>query len=36
MIKGQLLDKLDYIGREVRKNDKPFGGLQVRDNTIEV
>lgn len=29
MIDGDLLDKLDYIGRKVRRNHRPFGGIQV-------
>lgn len=29
MISGQLLDKLDYIGRGLRSPEVPFGGLQV-------
>ncbi|WVQ73833.1 hypothetical protein IAR50_003414 [Cryptococcus sp. DSM 104548] len=28
MIDGDLLDKLDYIGQMIRKNPKPFGGIQ--------
>lgn len=29
MISGELLDKLDQIGRVVRRRSTPFGGLQV-------
>ncbi|KAK4687337.1 ATP-dependent DNA helicase PIF1, partial [Tremellales sp. Uapishka_1] len=29
MIDGHLFDKLEEIGRKIRGNDKPFGGLQV-------
>lgn len=29
MIDGELLDKLDFIARKVRKNHHPFGGIQV-------
>lgn len=29
MIGGTLFDKLDQIGRILRKNDEPFGGIQV-------
>ncbi|WVN90430.1 uncharacterized protein L203_105666 [Cryptococcus depauperatus CBS 7841] len=29
MIDGDLLDKLDYIGRQLRENDYPFGGIQL-------
>ncbi|KAL2611754.1 hypothetical protein R1flu_023446 [Riccia fluitans] len=29
MIDGELFDKLDYIGRIVRNNPRPFGGLQL-------
>lgn len=29
MIDGKLFDKLDFIGKVVRKSSKPFGGLQV-------
>ncbi|TYJ54632.1 hypothetical protein B9479_004666 [Cryptococcus floricola] len=28
MIDGDLLDKLDYIGQMIRKNPRPFGGIQ--------
>lgn len=30
MIDGRLFDKLEQIARTVRKNQKPWGGLQVR------
>ena len=33
MIDGVLFDKLEWIGRKVRGNEKPFGGLQVSLNT---
>lgn len=29
MISGELFDKLDHIACEIRKNDQPFGGIQV-------
>ncbi|OXH20987.1 ATP-dependent DNA helicase PIF1 [Cryptococcus neoformans] len=29
MIDAPLLDKLDYIGRIVRNDDRPFGGIQL-------
>lgn len=29
MIDAKLFDKIDYITRIIRKNDKPFGGMQV-------
>lgn len=29
MIDGRFLTKLEYIARVVRKNDKPFGGIQL-------
>jgi len=29
MIKASLLDKLDYIFRKVRRNDAPFGNVQI-------
>ena len=29
MIDGDLLDKLDFVAKRVRENQKPFGGLQV-------
>ncbi|SGZ40711.1 uncharacterized protein HGUI_02911 [Hanseniaspora guilliermondii] len=29
MIEGQYLDKFDYVARNVRKNNRPFGGIQV-------
>lgn len=29
MISGELFDKLEHIARIVRKNDKPFGGIQL-------
>jgi len=29
MINGYLLDSLEYIARNMRNNDKPFGGMQV-------
>ncbi|CAL9737932.1 ATP-dependent DNA helicase Pif1p [Monosporozyma servazzii] len=29
MIDGDLLDKLDFIARKVRRNNRPYGGIQV-------
>jgi ATP-dependent DNA helicase PIF1 len=29
MVDGVLFDKLEFIARKVRKNEKPFGGIQV-------
>ncbi|KAL4244565.1 ATP-dependent DNA helicase [Abortiporus biennis] len=29
MIDGELFDKLDFIARIIRRNDKPFGGIQL-------
>ena len=29
MIDGRFLSKLEYIARAIRKNDKPFGGIQL-------
>lgn len=29
MISGELFDKLDHIACELRRNDRPFGGIQV-------
>ena len=29
MLGSTLIDKLDYIGRNIRHDDRPFGGLQV-------
>ncbi|WWC93163.1 uncharacterized protein L201_008131 [Kwoniella dendrophila CBS 6074] len=29
MIDATLFDKLEFIGRKVRKSEKPFGGLQI-------
>ncbi|KAH3661762.1 hypothetical protein OGAPHI_005940 [Ogataea philodendri] len=29
MIEAELFDKLDQIARQVRSNDKPFGGIQL-------
>eukprot|EP01102_Stenamoeba_stenopodia_P001717 TRINITY_DN11569_c0_g2_i1.p1 TRINITY_DN11569_c0_g2~~TRINITY_DN11569_c0_g2_i1.p1 ORF type:complete len:612 (+),score=115.89 TRINITY_DN11569_c0_g2_i1:92-1837(+) len=29
MVGGDFFDKVEYVGRRVRKCDKPFGGLQV-------
>ena len=29
MIDGSFLDKLEYVARAIRKNDKPFGGIQL-------
>ena len=29
MVSAELLDKLDQVGRAVRKNDAPFGGIRV-------
>lgn len=33
MVDGKLFEKLDYIGRTVRRNQKPFGGIQVSIST---
>jgi hypothetical protein len=30
MMDGDLFDKLEHVARLVRKNEKPFGGIQVR------
>lgn len=29
MLSGPLFDKLDYIARQIRKNEQPFGGIQL-------
>lgn len=29
MVDGRFFDKLEYVAREVRCNDKPFGGIQL-------
>jgi len=29
MVSAELLDKLDQVGRAIRKNDAPFGGIRV-------
>ena len=29
MLSGQMLEKLEQIAREVRYNEKPFGGIQI-------
>lgn len=29
MIEGSFLDKLDYVAKAIRKNQHPFGGIQV-------
>lgn len=29
MLSAQLFDQLEYIARFIRKNDSPFGGIQV-------
>lgn len=29
MVEGTLFDKLEFIARKVRKNDRPFGGIQL-------
>lgn len=29
MIDGHFLDKLEYVARRLRKNEKPFGGIQL-------
>ncbi|AMD22070.1 HGL270Wp [Eremothecium sinecaudum] len=29
MIDGELLDKIDFIAKKIRKSEKPFGGIQV-------
>ena len=30
MMDGDLFDKLENVARLIRKNEKPFGGIQVR------
>ena len=29
MLNGDILDKLEHVARVIRKNEKPFGGIQV-------
>jgi ATP-dependent exoDNAse (exonuclease V) alpha subunit len=29
MVDADLFDKLSQVGKIIRKNDKPFGGIQV-------
>lgn len=29
MMSGELLEKLDFIGKNIRKSSKPFGGMQL-------
>jgi ATP-dependent DNA helicase PIF1 len=29
MLDGQLFSKLEYLARTIRKNDQPFGGIQL-------
>lgn len=29
MVDGELFDKLELVARTVRKNDRPFGGIQI-------
>jgi ATP-dependent DNA helicase PIF1 len=29
MLSAELFDKLEWLGRQIRRNDEPFGGLQV-------
>lgn len=29
MVSGQLFDSLENTAREIRKNNKPFGGIQL-------
>ena len=29
MMTCELFEKLDYIAKNIRKNDKPFGGIQI-------
>lgn len=29
MVDGELFDKLDYVAKGIRKNTKPFGGIQI-------
>ncbi|CAI5755887.1 unnamed protein product [Candida verbasci] len=29
MIDGELFDKLNHVAKKLRKNDKPFGGIQI-------
>jgi ATP-dependent DNA helicase PIF1 len=29
MLSGPLFDKLDYIARQARNNEQPFGGIQL-------
>ena len=31
MVDADLFDKLNIIAKRVRRNDKPFGGMQVRN-----
>jgi ATP-dependent DNA helicase PIF1 len=33
MVDGKLFDRVDRIGRAVRGNNRPFGGLQVSQTT---
>ncbi|KAI0639044.1 hypothetical protein C8Q77DRAFT_27635 [Trametes polyzona] len=34
MIDGKLFDKLEYVGRQLRQNELPFGGIQVSTATL--
>lgn len=29
MVSGQLFDMLDIIGKNIRNNNEPFGGIQL-------
>jgi ATP-dependent DNA helicase PIF1 len=29
MLSGDFFDKLEYVARKIRKNEEPFGGIQV-------
>lgn len=29
MLDGELFDKLEVIARKIRRNDRPFGGIQL-------
>ena len=36
MVEGDLFDKLARIGSLLRKDARPFGGIQVRDSSVRV
>jgi len=36
MIDGELFDKLEEIARRLKKNKKPFGGIQVHTRTSKL